>query len=186
MTMNHNELLSALIDGELQGEKLDKALQLLATDEQAAAQFQRYQQITDILHDHSKQGAGHNFIDRVLATLEIEPAYSIKTNKHKAEVITLLVPFWKQFTGLALAASVGALAVVGVMSQSQSTFTPNTPIATIDVPNEVMTVAQTGVRWTVDEPEVENRLNNYLLDHNEQTGSSGVFSYARVVSYVVE
>ncbi|MDQ7073382.1 MAG: hypothetical protein Q9N32_07980 [Gammaproteobacteria bacterium] len=95
-------------------------------------------------------------------------------------------PFWKQVTGLAVAASVGALAVVGVLTQPQNELLTDTPVAAVETANQVITVAQTGARWTVDEPEIESRLNNYLLDHNEQTGSSGVFSYARVVSYGAE
>ncbi|HDZ15836.1 MAG TPA: anti-sigma factor, partial [Methylophaga aminisulfidivorans] len=38
-------------------------------------------------------------------------------------------------------------------------------------------------RWTVGEGEVEDRLNDYLVDHNEYAGAAGLFSYARVVSY---
>jgi sigma-E factor negative regulatory protein RseA len=186
MTMNNNELLSALVDGELQGDELEKTLQILAGDTLATAQFKRYQQTKDVLNGYGERGLSHNLANRISLALEKEPAYSQQTTQHKAEVITLPTPFWKQMTGLAVAASVGALAVVGVMTQPQNNLVTNTPMAAIDAPSEVITVAQTGARWTVDEPEIEYRLNNYLLDHNEQTGSSGVFSYARVVSYGAE
>ncbi|MFW5426136.1 MAG: sigma-E factor negative regulatory protein [Methylophagaceae bacterium] len=186
MTMNQNELLSALVDGELQGDELDQALQVLATDKLATAQFQRYQQTQDVLKGYGERGLSHNLVSRISLAIENEPVYSQQTTQHKAEVITLPTPFWKQMTGLAVAASVGALAVVGVMTQPQSSLVTNTPMAAIDAPNKVITVAQTGERWTVNEPEIEYRLNNYLLDHNEQTGPSGVFSYARVVSYGAE
>lgn len=187
MTINHNELLSVLVDGELQGEELDDVLQLLATDARATAQFQHYQQTKDILQGHSKQGLAYNIIEKISVALESEPAYSQAAQQPKAPVITLPMPFWKQVTGLAVAASIGALAVVGVMAPPQGTLLTTFPIAAVDTPNAVVTVAQTtDARWTVDEPEIENRLNSYLLDHNEQTGSSGVFSYARVVSYGAE
>ncbi|EMR12478.1 Anti sigma-E protein RseA, partial [Methylophaga lonarensis MPL] len=48
------------------------------------------------------------------------------------------------------------------------------------------TAPVTGNRWTVAEQEVEDRLNTYLVDHNEYAGTSGVFSYGRVVSYGTE
>lgn len=186
MTINHNELLSALVDGELQGEELDDALQLLATDGQATTQFQHYQQTKNILQRHGKQDLAYNVIEKISAALENEPAYSQATQQPKAPVIILPMPFWKQVTGLAVAASIGAVAVVGVMAPSPDTL-PTLPTTAVDTPNAVVTVAQTmGARWAIDEPEIENRLNRYLLDHNEQTGSSGVFSYARVVSYGVE
>jgi sigma-E factor negative regulatory protein RseA len=184
--MNQNELLSALVDSELQGDELEQALQVLATGKLATAKFQRYQQTQDVLKGYGERGLSQNLAARISLAIENEPTYSQRTTPKKAEVITLPTPFWKQMTGLAVAASVGALAVVGVMTQSQSNLTTNTPMAAIDVPNKVLTVAQTGERWTVDEPEIEYRLNNYLLDHNEQTASPGVFSYARVVSYGAE
>lgn len=186
MTINHNELLSALVDGELQGSELDQALQVLATDKLATAQFQRYQQTQDVLKGYGERGLSYKLAKSISLAIESEPAYSQHTTQPKAEVIALPTPFWKQMTGLAVAASVGALAVVGVMTQPQNDLLTNTPMAAIDTPSKVITVAQTGERWTVDEPEIEYRLNNYLLEHNEQTGSSGVFSYARVVSYGAE
>ncbi len=184
--MNQNELLSALVDGELQHEELEQSLQLLASDEQATAQLQRYQQVKDIVQGFAKRGLSHNVTNSISKALENEPAYTQQTGSHKAAVITLPTPFWKQVTGLAVAASIGALAVVGVMTQPQNNLVIPTPMAAIDSTNEVITVAQVGERWTVAEPEVAYRLNRYLLDHNEQTGSSGVFSYARVVSFGAE
>ncbi len=184
MTMNHSELLSALVDGELQGTELDFVLQILAEDKSAVAQFQRYQQTQDVLKGYGERGLSYNLANKISLALENEPVYSQKTRQHTAQVITLPTPFWKQMTGLAVAASVGALAVVGVMTQPQ--LASDTPMAAIDPPDKVITVAQTGERWTVDEPEIEYRLNNYLLEHNEQTSSAGVFSYARVVSYGAE
>ncbi|MBL1321999.1 MAG: sigma-E factor negative regulatory protein [Methylophaga sp.] len=186
MTINQNELLSALVDGELQSAELDQVLQVLATDELATAQFQRYQQTKDVLKGYGERGLSHNLANRISVAVENEAVYSQQATQHKAEVIALPTPFWKQMTGLAVAASVGALAVVGVMTQPQNDLLTNTSMAAIDAPTEVITVAQTGTRWTVNEPEIENRLNSYLLDHNEQTGTSGVFSYARVVSYGAE
>lgn len=186
MTINQNELLSALIDGELQGIELEKALQVLATDKMATAQFQRYQRTKDVIQGYGERGLSINLTDRISNALKNEPEFSQQTAHKKAEVINFPKPFWKQMAGMAVAASIGALAVVGVMTQPQNSLVTNTPMAVIDITNDVITVAQTGVRWTVAEPEVESRLNTYLLDHNEHTGSSGVFSYARVVSYGAE
>ena len=186
--MNNNELLSALIDGELQTNELDKALQLLATNEQAKTQFQRYQQTKDVLQGYAERGLNSSLVNKVSVELDSEPVYSKQRVLHKAEVITLPTPYWKKVSSLAIAASVGALAVVGVMTQPQNNVLTNTPVAIMDTPapNKAVAIAQLGERWTVAEPEVESRLNSYLLDHNEQTGTSGVFSYARVVSYGAE
>jgi len=181
MTIHQNELLSALVDGELQGDEIEQALQLVITNEQARMQLQRYQLASDVLQGYVSGSKNVDLTSRISAALVDEPVFSQTLMvKKKAQVILFPKQFWKQATGLAIAASVGALAVMGVMTQPQNQLIPVTPLAAIDAPT---VVAQAGNRWTVGEPEVADRLNTYLLDHNEYAGASGVFTYARVVSY---
>lgn len=180
MTVNHNELLSALVDGELQGEELDYTLNLIHSDEQARQQWQRYQRTSDILHGHSLSQQNTDLTKRISQRLTEEPSYSSKPQT--AQIIHFPKQFWKQAASLAVAASIGALAVVGVMNQPENQINATAQLAANESAQPV-TVAQTGKRWTVDEQEVEKRLNTYLVDHNEYTGAPGVFSYARVVSY---
>lgn len=182
MTANQNELLSALVDSELKGKELQEALDLLNSNEQARVQFQRYQIASDVLHGHVSVNQKVDLTERIAAALKDEPAI-VSTMKKKASVISFPKQFWKQATGLAVAASVGALAVMGVMTQSQNQLMPTTALASIETPTEAITVAQSPSRWTVGEQEVEERLNTYLVNHNEYAGASDVFSYARVVSY---
>lgn len=184
MTANQNELLSALVDGELKGNELEQALQLLNTSEVARAQFQRHQLVSDVLHGHVSQNRTVDLTAGIAAALEDEPTMTLPT-KHKALVLPFPTQFWKQATGLALAASVGALAVMGVMTQPQNQLQPLITVASNEAPEESITVAQAGNRWTVGEQEVEERLNTYLVNHNEYAGASSVFSYSRVVSYDV-
>jgi len=182
MTVNQNELLSALVDGELQGKELDDVLQLLNTNEQARRQLQRYQRTSDVLHDH---GVSHHHIDlsdRISATLDDEVEFTT-SSKNTAQIIAFPRQFWKQAASLAVAASIGALAVIGVMTQPQNQLVQVPQVASVEIETTPMIVATTGKRWTVEEQEVEERLNSYLVDHNEYAGASGVFSYARVVSY---
>ena len=181
MTVNHKELLSALVDGELEGKELDFTLNLLQTDEQARQQWQRYQLASDALHGHNLMGHNVDLTTSISNALDAEPLLSTQV---KAKVLHFPQPFWKQAASLAVAASIGALAVVGVMSQSQNNLMPSEQLATLSVEQSTLTQAvQTSERWTVNEEDVEQRLNTYLVDHNEYAGASGVFSYARVVSY---
>lgn len=182
MTANQNELLSALVDGELKGKELEQALDLLNTNEQARLQFQRYQITSDVLHGHISLKYKVDLTGRIATALVNEPAI-VPVVKQKTFVIPFPKQFWKQTIGLALAASVGALAVMGGMTQPQNQLIPITTLASIDVPVAPVMVSQTGNRWTVGEKEVEDRLNTYLVNHNEYAGSPGVFSYARVVSH---
>lgn len=184
MTVNQNEILSALVDGELQGHELDQALQLLDSNEQAQEQFQRYQYASDILHGNAYENNRADLTNRLSQAIDLEPTYRTNpNNKNQGQVISLPKQFWKQAAGLAMAASIGALAVVGVISQPQNQHAPVMATATIDGTVPAVAVASSGNRWTVGEPEIEDRLNTYLVDHNEYAGESGVFSYARVVSY---
>lgn len=183
MTANHTELLSALVDGELQGQELDKALQLLNNNELTREQLLRYQFASDVLHGNTHDNQRIDLSASVAQALEKEPVYSDKTQENfKASVITFPKQFWQQTAGLAMAASIGALAVVGIVSQPQNQLTPLSTVASESIA-ETATIATVGNRWTVGEAEVADRLNTYLVDHNEYAGASDVFSYARVVSY---
>ena len=182
MTAKQQELLSAFVDGELNAQELDELLALMASSDEARQDYQRYQFSSDVIHGYSGQSKPIDLTARLNVALANEaPLTAEAGNLTKAKVITLPDWFWKQTAGLAAAASIGALAVLGVMNQSQSTMTPQMVQAGSQV--EATKVAANPNRWTVGESEVEDRLNNYLVDHNEYAGASGLFSYARVVSY---
>jgi len=65
---------------------------------------------------------------------------------------------------------------------------PTASIAAADEPAPTVQVAtqmpqEPSNRWTVTEQEIEDRLNVYLVDHNEYAGASDIFSNARVIAY---
>ncbi|MCC5796501.1 MAG: sigma-E factor negative regulatory protein [Methylophaga sp.] len=178
MTVNHNEMLFALVDGQLSGKELEQAITLLTTDENARERFMRYQNASDLLHGYSRAGSIDvmSFNQRLTAAIAEEPQHSQPArNSIKAKLLRFPRLLNKQVAGLAMAASVGALAVVSVINIQAD----NPDMITI----AEQTVPATSNRWTVTEQEVEERLNTYLIDHNEFAATSGVFSYGRVVSY---
>lgn len=184
MTTTHKELLSALVDGELAGSELQQALELLETNNDFREQWQRYLYNSDVLQGKVVD-INVDLVSRVSAALQDEPSHQALSQK--AAVIPFPKQFWKQAAGLAMAASVGAVAMVSVISQPQQQVVPMAPIASAESmqPEVQVQVAEAKKpnRWTVGEPEVEQRLNDYLVDHHEYGGTSGVFSYARVVAY---
>ena len=111
----------------------------------------------------------------------------------KTNVISLPITFWQQSLSLAVAASIGALAVVGVMTQPNIQTVPMAALESTQglEPTEITVAASkaealplnSGNRWTVEEQEIEDRLNIYLVDHNEYAGVSDIFSNARVIAY---
>lgn len=178
MTVNHNEILFALVDGQLSGKDIEHAIAMLTTDDSAKKRFMRYQKASDLLHGYSRGSSidAMSLNQRLTAAIAKEPEHSQPVqNSAKAKILRFPALLNKQVAGLAMAASVGALAVVSVINIQ------------VDNPDRV-TIAEQAVpttsnRWTVTEREVEERLNTYLIDHNEFAGTSGVFSYGRVVSY---
>lgn len=178
MTTKNQETLSALVDGQLAGQSLTRTIRQLTSDEHARADFLRYQQASDLMRGYTRgiQTTPAEFTQRVSAAIENEPVH--QRPSRTAKILEMPRQFWKQASGFALAASMGALVVVGVMD--------NAAVQTGAPANYVEAEAPIGTasnRWTVTEPEVEDRLNNYLVDHNEYAGGAGMFSYGRVVSY---
>ena len=186
MTVKQNEMLSALVDGQLDLAELNEILALLDNDEQARKDFLRYQYASDVMHGYTR-GAQQpvDLAERMKAQLAEEPLHHVG-NKPKAKILAFPKLAWKQAASLAVAASIGALAVVSVMNHQPTVGNGKvTPVAMNTAVKQAKTteVAASGNRWTVGEPAVEDKLNGYLVDHNEYSGASGLFSYARVVSY---
>ncbi|HET8807953.1 MAG TPA: sigma-E factor negative regulatory protein [Methylophaga sp.] len=182
MTVNHREMLSALVDGQLKGQELTQAIAHISNDPSARAEFLRMQYASDVMHGYTRAVSQRpvDLAQQLSAALSDEPVYHQNALLAKAKVLAFPKTFWKQATGLAMAASFGALAVVGVMNQPGY---QNVPLASAE--NTINPTTQVN-RWTVGEPEIEDRLNNYLVDHNEYAGGAGMFSYGRVVSYGTE
>lgn len=185
MTVNHREMLSALVDGQLEGQELTQAIAYISSDPAARAEYLRLQYASDVMHGYTRAVSQRpvDLVQRLSAALADEPVYQQNALLSKARVLMFPKTFWKQATGLAMAASVGALAVVGLMNQPGY---QNTPMASVENTSTTTQVASQVNRWTVAEPEIEDRLNNYLVDHNEYAGGTGMFSYGRVVSYGTE
>ena len=116
---------------------------------------------------------------RVSQALEDEPAILAPVHKRKR---ALRIPFiMKQVGGLAIAATVSAVAVLTVQhTQDQTTTTP-TEIAAANPPAQVRYVSDTSGLDTA----VQSKLDGYLVNHNEYSVSAnmqGVLPYMRIVS----
>ena len=194
MMTDDNELLSALVDGELRGRELDKALAFLSKDPSARERIQRYQISRDAFHGFGTKHQARA-TQKISAAILLEAKHKSTNVKSlgKTNVISLPNRLWQQSLSLAVAASIGALAVVGVMTQPNIQTVPMAALESTQAlePAEITVAASkaealplnSGNRWTVEEQEIEDRLNIYLVDHNEYAGVSDIFSNARVVAY---
>ena len=197
MANEQEERVSALADGELDPRHLDALLARMREDDSLRARWAHYHLISDALHNNLTRGTQLDISQRVSAALDNEPV--------------VFAPIWqrmrpthrmvKHAAGVAMAASVAAVAIFGAQWMNQGIPTaPATAVATaaspavntmevaaLDTPaNGEPAVAQTTDGTpSGDEVWIRN-LDSYVVNHNEyagNTGMHGVLPYARLVSY---
>jgi len=192
-----DERISALVDGELDKQEHQITVdELLACDESRKA-WGRYHLIGDTLKHSLPNGIAHGFSSRVMAALDNEPTVLAPPPQTKSS--------WGQrAAGLAVAASVAAVAVLGVQFMYQQDGQPRAP-QMAQVPASLLPMAQSQqnvARASVRQPgiqqslraniqtvtqssgvpghrprslkQVHPRLNKYLVDHNQQSPRAAV------------
>ncbi len=185
MSKESLENLSSLMDGEFSRDSGIFLTRRLAADESLSATWERYHLIRDCIRQPGGKYVVTGLSKRLSATLDAEQAPS--------------VPFWrsnhwvKPVSGLAIAASVALMAIVVTAPQpltssgeaggtvlsgpaSQPFVSPNIlPMAPISQP----------VSYSASGRPKVNRLNAYLLRHNQMArtaGRQGFVSFVPIVA----
>ena len=119
MSKQIDEQVSAFIDGELHGSEHANIIHRLCNDDEQKLRWQRYHLISDAMKNNissaiSLESAKESlFAQSVMAALEKEPTiFAPAAMKHKQNVK-------QKIAGVAIAASVAAVAVIGVQSMNQ-------------------------------------------------------------------
>lgn len=175
--------ISVILDSEHSSAELDTVMNQLRTDESARQTWHRYQIIGAAIRKDLHASIDPQWVDRIRAQIEKEP--------------TCLAPgrlrnlvsrrFLKPVVGLAVAASVATVAIFAVQ---QFELVPTTVV------NQIAGTGVSGMnpdairpdatRWDTLSPEMESKLNAYLVEHGEFTtmsGLNGLSAYAKFVSY---
>jgi len=194
MTNPSDERISALVDDELNEQECQSAVDELLSQGDKRAAWGRYHLLSLALKRRLPAGVDYNFSSRVMAALEDEP--------------TVLAPrkpapsSWGQrAAGLAVAASVAAVAVLGVqfmyqqdgqvpaqqLAELPTTLSPmqlqqqNVARANIQqaiqpsLRANIQTVTQTSALPNASSKLTQrtySRLNKYLIDHNQQASGA--------------
>ena len=180
-----NEQISAFLDGELPAVERRLLLERLAREPQLRAYWSHYQLIGDSLRKALPPHIDLGFADRVSAALDEVPA-------HQGTKTGLVARALKPLAGLAVAASVAAVAVLAV----QQTQSPG-PGAVQVAANPPVVREEPAVYARVQDPvaerpaevqsaEANHRLNEYLVNHSEYAasgGMSGMLPYVRIVGH---
>ncbi len=173
---NNNETLSALFDDELGNGERNALVEKLASDPELKARWHRYHVISDTLHNELTAGIDPDFSLRVSAAIEEEPTILAPGRRRVA-----IPKSWvKQAAGVGIAASVTAVAILGVQQLNQE---PAAPLAKAPAADRYVRLATPALKQ--EKPLNEDLLEHYLVNHNEYSaasGTHGVLPYARIVS----
>ena len=194
-----NEHLSAFVDGELQGPARSRVVDALYRSPARRRAWVRYHLIGDAVRKTGPVPGADSIAAAVGEVLAGEPIVRIRPRVRRSKPHPL--------SGLAIAAAVAAVAVLGihglddegarsptVAGASSPELAAAAPVA-IDTEPAAARVAsvsappgglQAGrLQWSDVAPDAEARLNTYLVNHNEYAGNGmhGVLPWVRIVGY---
>ncbi len=176
------EKLSALLDGELEASELEQTVKQAAAESLMRETWGRYHLIRDVMRGQLECLAAPGLADAVSSQLQSEPIILVPRRRSRIRVKAT-----RWVAGMAVAASVATVAIVGVRW-----FAPeqdNAPALIAQSVESADYLRSSGIRWQAVSTDVERDLNMYLVQHNEftpATGMNGVMSYMRFVGYDTE
>lgn len=180
MADDDKEWISALADGELSGSRLDKALDALQRDSELQRSWSRYHLIRDTLHSNLEAGIDAHLHQRICAALDAEPVVLAPQKAAR--------PWLRQAAGIAVAASVTGVAVLGFQQMNRDKGSLSAPVTMAEVmqPNNVVRLEQPVLAAADDPSKDSDKLAPYLVNHNEYSVSSGMHGmlpYVRIVGH---
>ncbi|MCP5142414.1 MAG: sigma-E factor negative regulatory protein [Chromatiales bacterium] len=183
------EQLSALMDGELPAGEQDLLLRRLDADPALRAWWQRQHRAREVLRNEASPYMEVDLAGRVMAALDDDSGFVAETVKPNG------ASWWRPVAGLAVAASVATVAIIGVQQfQSQGDApmlvaerlpTSGTPLWASRENSGITRVVAAADEGRLRDP----RLDAYLASHAEQAmmlGSGGWLPYSRLVGQVEE
>jgi sigma-E factor negative regulatory protein RseA len=174
------------MDDELEPTTLQASLDNLTSDRELRALWDRYHLIGDALRGEPLDRNVQGVADRVRDRLVEEPAVLVPSRR-------LLPRRWVlPAAGSALAASVALLALLagpglfGTTGEAPSFEASGGFQVAERASARRLYGDRDGTYWNLQRPEVESKLNSYLVNHQEYSpsaGMKGMLPYASFVSY---
>lgn len=195
----NREDLSAFIDGELEDGSSDRVIDRLLKEETDRDTWMRYHLIGESMRRSLPSHLDRRLSASIAARLRDEPTVLSPARKP-------LPAYIKPLAGLAVAASVATIAVIGVQQQRQenaagvqeprvATVQPDIPAerafhptarpASIETSRPAMPAVSAAAQQPV-QSRMNPRLNNYLINYNEyhaNAGMQGMLPYVRIVAH---
>lgn len=185
--MNIDEHISALMDGELNEAETGRLLDQLQRDARLRTCWTRYHLISDTLRSDLTCHIKHNVANRVMLALASEPVHLSprRLTPHPSRFTPYI---FKPLAGLAMAASIAAVAVISLQTSAPLQTSSPANLAGLASVSPAAQVASTAgrSRWSTGHPSVESKLDIYLANHNQYSMSTemqGMLPYVRIVGY---
>jgi len=182
MTEHKREQVSALMDGELD----EVASSRLAEDESVKNIWRRYHLISDVIHQRTPQTSPH-LAAKISELIKNEP--TVLAPGHRS-----FPAYLRPVAGIAVAASVATLAILGIQQYRNDTETREPVVAQLTVQSQspvrgIMIPAEQAnmesIRPVQMEIQSDAKINRYIMNHNEyqsNAGVQGVMPYVRLVA----
>lgn len=176
MTESNREHLSSLMDGELERGARAFLLRRLSTDTDLSGRWRRYHLVRACMQSELSSGA--DLTARVAAALNEDPSWQAQSQTSR---------WLKPLGGAAIAASVAVLALVGMNSSLLERGQPEllaeqpgfvSQATPFDMP---FTQPLVPVSFSETTAADRQRINGYVLRHNQAAGSVGFVSYVPIV-----
>lgn len=180
MADDKREWISALADGELAGAEMSRALDALRNDQSLQSSWSRYHLISDALHGNLESRVDLDLHSRISKALESEPTILAPQSPRKQR------PWLRHVAGLAVAASVSGVAVIGFQQMNGvDSGVPAQTMAEAAPPQNFVRLTPQPVNVAV-EKDSSQKLEPYLVEQHEYSVSSGVngmVPYVRIVGH---
>lgn len=193
---NLDKNISSLVDGELGEDEHQQTVTSMLADDEKCYCWERYHLISDAMKRKLPRVIDCNLASRVMAELENEPTVLAPSHKSPS--------FGKRMAGLAVAASVATIAVLGVqfmyqedgaVSTQEMAKVPGSGVKTAKAPinqthnrQDIQTVTQSFQQSPIlNQPsrQMLPQIHRYLLDHSRSAASGmsqNAMPYARVIT----
>jgi sigma-E factor negative regulatory protein RseA len=213
MMSDRNEELSTLLDDYRDTEQDRSVLDELQADVNQLYTARRYQMIGSVMRNEISHKVDLDFEARVRSLIEQQAPLSVAPSVNavkppKASRLSAMLSsiFLKPVAGLAVAATVAIVTVssfqVQNSSEEQSTSVASSEASRAKVEqlanlpvvqnavrvsgNAQVVTTPAGTSWKIkrSKPDMQSKLNNYLVNHNEYSNSMhGIIPQARVVGF---
>ncbi|MDT8405383.1 sigma-E factor negative regulatory protein [Sulfuriflexus sp.] len=176
--IQHDERLSAFVDGELEQVEADRLISDMLSNPELRSRWLRYQRAGSALRHEGDISSAADLLAGVQARLASEPTLFAPQHRRRHLSAT-----FKQVAGMAIAATVAAVAVL-MIQPAEKAFGPGaSQVAKAPVAEQQEWLRVNTARWSDDRPAVVMKLNSYLVNHNGySTAVRGTMPYAPIVT----